>query len=278
VIDLGYLWPYLTTFGALVAAGVGVPIPEELPVVLSGAWAAHPDVVEKYGAFRWLILPVCILGVVIADGLLYGVGRKFGTRLLETRFFARLVPPAKRTEIEENFHKHGVKVLLFARFLPGIRSPIFIMAGVMRLPLSRFLLADGIYAIPGVSMLFFLSWWFGDTFIDLIQSFEHGVSSYVKPLLILLALGGVIGYLLYKFLRHPVSTGNPPPLVETLTHVPGIKQVTQIVEGKSSITHRLPAPCDNHHPAQQGAAPGEPQATVPTDQPGGAAPGPHSGA
>src|SRR5947208_15650356 len=130
---------FLFTFLSLVAAGVGAPIPEELPVVLAGAHVDTEGVREQYGVLRWLILPTCILGVVISDGLLYGVGRLYGTRLLETKFFTRLLPPAKRQEIEENFHKHGIKVLLFARLLPGIRSPIFIMAVVMKLPLRRFL-------------------------------------------------------------------------------------------------------------------------------------------
>jgi hypothetical protein len=172
------------------------------------------------------------------------VGRKFGTRLLQTRFFSRLLPPARREEIEQNFHKHGIKVLLFARFLPGIRSPIFIMAGVMKLPLKRFLLADGIYAIPGVSLLFFLAWWFGDQFVELIKRFEHGVESYIKPLLILVALLGVIGYMLYKFLRHPVSTGDPSdiPMVEKVTHAPVIKQVTELIEGKHPVPELSPKP------------------------------------
>ena len=52
-----------------------------------------------------------ILGVVISDGLLYGVGRRYGNRLLQTKFFSRVLPPGKRQEIEENFHKHGIKVL-----------------------------------------------------------------------------------------------------------------------------------------------------------------------
>ena len=196
----------LATFGrtspplVLVAAGVGPPIPEELPVVAGGAWAALDSVVRDYGPYRWLMLPVCILGVVISDGLLYGIGRKFGTRLLDMKFFKKIVPPAKRGrdrgELPQARYQGAV-----SRFLPGIRSPIFIMAGVMKLPLKRFILADGIYAIPGVSLLFFLAWWFGDTFIALIEAFEKGVShNYVKPLLILIALVGVIVFLVYKFL------------------------------------------------------------------------------
>jgi membrane protein DedA with SNARE-associated domain len=237
VFEVTALWPYLTAFASLVAAGLGAPIPEELPVVGAGTWAALPGTVENYGNFRWLILPVCILGVVISDGLLYGVGRKFGTRLLQTKLFSKLLPPAKREEIEENFHKHGIKVLLFARLLPGIRSPIFIMAGIMKLPLKRFLLADGIYAIPGVSLLFFLAWWFGDVFVDLIKNFEHGVDHYLKPLLILVALAGVIGYLVYRFLRKPVSTGDPkemPKMVQHMSDIKPVRQIQEFIEGKQT--------------------------------------------
>jgi len=42
--------------------------------------------------------------------------------------------------------------------LPGIRTPIFIIAGMLRVPLGRFLIADGLYAIPGVNILFWLAY------------------------------------------------------------------------------------------------------------------------
>jgi membrane protein DedA with SNARE-associated domain len=214
VFDFSLLVPYVSFFLSLVAAGLGAPIPEELPVVGAGVWASLASVEQTYGLFRWLVLPVCILGVVISDGLLYCVGRHYGTRLLDRPFFKKLLPPERRQHIEDNYHKHGVKVLLFARFLPGIRSPMFIMAGVMRMPLRKFLVADGIYAIPGVSLLFFLAWWFGDTFKRLVEAFHHQLDV-VKPLLILAALLGIAGFLLYRFLRHPVSMGDPEemPLV-----------------------------------------------------------------
>jgi hypothetical protein len=78
----------------------------------------------------------------------------------------------------------------------------------MRLPFKRFVLADGLYAIPGVTLLFTLAFWFGDTFRNLVQSFEGRVNS-AKPILILLALAAAAAYLFYHFLRHPVATGDP---------------------------------------------------------------------
>jgi hypothetical protein len=70
------------------------------------------------------------------------------------------------------------------------------------------LIADGLYAIPGVSLLFFLAFWFGDTFRNLVFSFERRVDS-AKPILILLALVAVTAYLVYHFFRHPIATGDP---------------------------------------------------------------------
>ena len=143
--------------------------------------------------------------VVIGDGLLYGIGRIWGPRLLEVPLFKkRLLPPERLHDIERNFHKYGVKILLFARLLPGIRSPIFITAGIMRLPLTSFLLADGIYAIPGVSLLYFLGYWFTDQFMEIVQRVES-----VRPLIVLAVLVAVGSYLVYHFLHRPVVTGDP---------------------------------------------------------------------
>jgi membrane protein DedA with SNARE-associated domain len=215
LMDITDFWMFLATFGGLVAAGIGVPIPEELPIVGAGIWAASDPPV---GAWKWFILPTCILGVVISDGLLYGVGRMWGRAILERPWVRRVLPAEKRERIEKNFDVYGVKILLFARVLPGIRSPIFIMAGVMRLPLKRFIFADGIYAIPGVSLLFFLSYWIGDQFKDLVEAFTKEVN-HLRPILILIALLGIAAYMIWHFWRKPVSTGDPKELPRIIDKV-----------------------------------------------------------
>lgn len=263
VFDSTALAAYIGTFALLVGAGFGLPIPEELPIVFAGAMVGHaaeppmppltyyaigyganPDVPfpanlpwgllapsepfeirqEKH-LYWWIMLPICILGVVISDGVLYGMGRFWGPRMLEKKWMQRMLPDKKRRELEDNFHKYGVAVLLFARFLPAIRSPIFVMAGVMRLPFTRFVMADGLYAIPGVSLLFTLSFWFGDQFRDLVVRIERKIAV-AKPILFLVLISSVAAYLLYHFLKHPVATGDPRkeiPLVgeqiaETIEH------------------------------------------------------------
>jgi membrane protein DedA with SNARE-associated domain len=192
-----------------VSAGLGAPIPEEVAIVGAGIWAATHG--AEYPLYRWLMLPVCITGVIIADMLLYGIGRRYGTRLLEWRWTSRFVPSEKRQRIERNFHRYGVNILVFGRLLPGIRTPLFLTAGIMRLSIARFLLADGIGAIVGNSLLFFLAFWFGDQFKELVDVAE-GTVDRIKPLLFLLLIGGVGLYFLYHFLRTPLPTGDPEEL------------------------------------------------------------------
>jgi membrane protein DedA with SNARE-associated domain len=210
-VDSAALTIYLGVFAALVAAGVGFPMPEEIPIVTAGALAGHASQDPASSLHWWILLPLCILGVVISDGLLYLAGRTFGMGLLRFPLVARILPRERVQRVQRNFRKYGVLILLFARVLPGIRSPIFLTAGIMRLSWRRFLLADGIYAIPGVSLLFFLAYWFTDQFRDLVTEAEVEVSR-VRPLVILAGILGVAVYCLVKFLRHPVHTGDPQEL------------------------------------------------------------------
>jgi membrane protein DedA with SNARE-associated domain len=204
VLNSSTLYLYFGVFIALLAAGCGFPIPEEIPVITGGVLVGR----HESEVVWWIMLPVIIVGIVISDGLLYGIGRVWGRRLLEVPWIQRrLLPPERVGRIERNFHQYGVKILLFARFLPAIRSPIFITAGIMRLPLSLFLLADGIYAIPGASLLFFLGCWFTDQFMEAVKRAE----SY-RPLVIVIVLVAVASYLLYHFLHRPVATGDPEEL------------------------------------------------------------------
>jgi membrane protein DedA with SNARE-associated domain len=208
VPDLSQLWIFWVTFAMLVAAGIGVPIPEELPVIGAGIWAANN---AEIGPIRWLILPVCILGIVISDVLLYAIGRYGGARLLQFRWVARLMPPDKREKIEANFAHYGLKVLLVIRWLPGIRSPMFITAGMMRVPLWRFVIADAVAASLGHTLLFFLAYWFGDQFRDLVVHAEQEVDK-LRPILVISAIAAVALFFLYRYTRRPVTTADPKEL------------------------------------------------------------------
>jgi membrane protein DedA with SNARE-associated domain len=204
-------WGTPGIFIGILLTGLGFPMPEELPVVLGGALVAGQH------AEWWVMLPTCIVGVIIGDSFLYFIGRIWGAKLVERPFVRKhILTPERLQKITDNFHDYGIRILLFARLTPGIRMPIFLTAGITKLPLARFVFADGIYAIPGVSTLFGLGYAFTDRIVDLIKN-EGGK---VKSIIALVVLGGVAAYFAYRFLRRPLVTGNPhemPKIVEQVT-------------------------------------------------------------
>jgi membrane protein DedA with SNARE-associated domain len=226
--DYGYIGIFL----ALLAAGCGFPLPEELPVIMAGIIVGHDGTTLKW----YVMLPVVIGGVVLGDAFLYGMGRFWGERLLKLRWVQRtLVPPDKRAEIERNFHDRGVMVLLFARLLPGIRTPIFVMAGVLRVPFGRFLLADGLYAIPGVNVLFWLSYALTDQVLVVFRQIDQ-----YRPLVMVAVLSAVAGALFQKYvLTTKVSTGEPPHVPPIIAMPAGavVHAVEKAVEAVAHVAH-----------------------------------------
>jgi membrane protein DedA with SNARE-associated domain len=227
---------YVGVFVALIAAGFGFPIPEELPVLTAGIMVGHEDTT----LYWYFMLPVVIAGVVVGDGILYGIGRIWGHKLLGLEWVQRkFLTPKKRIEIEKNFADRGIMVLLGARMLPGIRSPIFVMAGMLRVPLGRFLLADGLYAIPLVNLMFWSAYMLTDQVLVVFGQIRKVQQEY-GPLVSVIVLSGVIGVLMYMYLvRRSVSTGEPPHVpqiiskpAESLGHV--IESAVDKVTGRHS--------------------------------------------
>jgi len=237
---------------ALVFAGMGMPIPEEIPIVTAGAMVGHDAQAiatypEQYGALGggplaalappphgltrwWIMLPVVIIGVVSADCILYFVGRRYGVYLLSLGWVKRrILPPEKQAQIEANFKKNGIMILLGARFTPGIRTPVFLMAGILKMPLRSFLVADALYAVPGVNLLFWLAYWFTDQFVEAVTAADR-----YRPMILVAVLAAVLGAVLYKFITsRRLSTGN---LEEIPSLVKPVGAVTHAVERTIEIT------------------------------------------
>ena len=203
--DSAFYFEMIYWFGGLLSCGFGNPIPEEIMVMGAGMRTAQ---LGEYGPFRWLLLPVCMVGGVMADVVLYMLGRLFGARLFETRLMTRVAPPEKRERIRVNFDRYGIAIFVVGRLVPGIRTTLFLTAGSMRLSLVRFVIADGLGAMLGASLFFMLGFGLGASFKDIIEDWERKIIAYGSVLL-LVALVAVGCYLLYSFLRDPIPTGDP---------------------------------------------------------------------
>lgn len=164
--------PYLIVVGILLACGMGLPIPEDITLVAAG-------LMSYYGVSDLsTMIAFCMIGVVAGDSIVFFLGSKYGRKLTKKRMFSKLLPESRMEIVREKFHKHGVKVLFFARFMPGLRAPIFFSAGTLHVPYSKFILYDGGAALLSVPAIVGGVYHFGDDIdhvVRVIKEVQHGI-------------------------------------------------------------------------------------------------------
>ena len=131
-----------------------MPIPEEVPI-LTGGVLAHEGLVRW-----WIALPVCVLGVLSGDAVLYWAGYHWGERVLEWRVVRRVLTVAREQRLKAAYQHHGTKIVFAARHVMGLRAAAFLTAGIVRVPFGRFLLVDAAAALIGVPLAFGLAFLF----------------------------------------------------------------------------------------------------------------------
>ena len=163
---------YAAVFFVLVVCGFGIPIPEDVTLVAGG-------VISGLGYTNvHIMLYVGMAGVLVGDGLMFVLGRIYGTRILRFRPIAKLMPPKRYAQVQQQFDKHGNRVLFVARFIPGLRSPIFLTAGMSgKVSFWQWLIMDGLAALISVPIWIYLGD-FGaenrDWLMHKIHQFQNG--------------------------------------------------------------------------------------------------------
>ena len=138
----------------LLAGSLGVPVPEEIPIVTAG-------VLSHRGVMRWwLALPTCMIGVLSGDVVLYWIGRRYGERVLDHGLVRRVLDAGRLAQVEAAYRRRGALIVFLARNVMGLRAAAFIGAGVVRLAFWKFLLADGVAIGYGVPLNFALAFFF----------------------------------------------------------------------------------------------------------------------
>lgn len=184
IADLIEQFTYLGIFAVLFLGGLGVPIPEELPVLAAGA-LAHA------GYMRWWIaLPVCLAGVLSGDAVLYWVGHHWGERIFDWRVVRRVLTRPRERALLGAYRRHAVKTIFTARHVMGLRAAAFLTAGIARVPFWKFMLVDALTALVGVPVNFTLAYLFTDRLTEILRDVRR-----VEHWLALLAVVGLVAWL-----------------------------------------------------------------------------------
>ena len=193
---------YPAVFASLIACGLGIPIPEDVTLVAGGIIAGL-----GYANVHVMFF-VGLIGVIAGDGIVFAAGHFFGERILRFRFVARLVTPQRFLAVQDKFERYGKWLLFFARFMPGLRTPIFLTAGISRrISYWRFLATDGSAAVISVPVWVYLGYYGADN----LEWLRRMVSRGQTGLFIMLgvALFGVAGLMFrHRFKQQKLLKGD----------------------------------------------------------------------
>lgn len=177
--------PYLIVFFLLLACGFGLPMPEDIILFAAGlmAYYAKADV--------WLMIAVSFTGVMLGDSSVFTIGALYGRQVRRFRIVKRMLPPHRMKMVRRKLHEQGAKVIFAARFMPGLRTPIFFSAGTLHLPFRTFFTFDGAAALISVPTIVYAVYHFGDhvdRVIKVIKRLQFGVLGTIILLILVLVL------------------------------------------------------------------------------------------
>jgi membrane protein DedA with SNARE-associated domain len=131
---------------------VGHRLPHNVPVFL----------------FAWVGF---VVAVTFGATNLYLVSRRYGRRLLEHRFASLLhVTPERLNQAEQSFRRWGAWALIFGRHIPGLRVPLTVAAGVLKLPYRIFAVSVAVSSAAWAGAFLLLGLLFGNSIERSIRS------------------------------------------------------------------------------------------------------------
>ncbi|MGV9307096.1 MULTISPECIES: DedA family protein [unclassified Nonomuraea] len=117
---------------------VGIPLPGEI-VLVSSALLSAKGVVDPV----W-VGACASVGAIVGDSIGYAVGRRGGKRLFVRlgRRFPKHFGPHHIAKAEHYFHRYGMWTVFFGRFIALLRILAGPLAGALRMPYWKFLVAN----------------------------------------------------------------------------------------------------------------------------------------
>ncbi len=178
---------YLLIIAILLGSAFGLPVPEDLSLIIAGILVASEN------AELWIMLLTCYLGIIAGDLIIYRLGWITGPRLFRKRWVKKYMTSSKLQGLRANLEKKTFLTIFVARHLFYLRTITFLVCGAVRVSFTRFLIADAIAALITTPLMLGIGYLFG-------QHYDHivGVIKQIKLLLVLVGVGVAI-YLYFRF-------------------------------------------------------------------------------
>ncbi len=188
---------YYIIFAILIACGLGVPIPEDITIAAGGILVSYE--VTNF----WKTTVVCMAGVLAGDIFVFMMGRYFGSKILKSKFLSRMVKARRIALVKLASRKYGNYLIFFARFMPGVRTPVYFSMGSFRKPFYIFFIIDGLAALISVPVWVYIGMVFGQNLPLLehyIKNMRVGIYLVVAALLVIVIVFHLMSKKITSFL------------------------------------------------------------------------------
>jgi len=151
-------WTYLILF-LIIFAETGLVVTPILPgdslLFAAGAIVAKPET----GLSILFLLGLLCIAAVLGDLINYHIGKAIGHRAFSGRYKLLKVEYLQRTQ--EFYYKHGGKTIIYARFIPIIRTFAPFVAGIGTMSYAKFASFNVVGGVAWVSSFLLLGYFFG---------------------------------------------------------------------------------------------------------------------
>ncbi len=141
-------------------------------------------------------LACATLGAFVGDGLSYWLGHRWGPSMREHWLFRRY--PQLIDRGERIFRKHGSKGIVIARFVGAVRPFVPAVAGMLRLPLKRYIPASAMAAVLWAACFLAPGWIFGASY-EAVSAVADRLALVLLALVAVLALVWAIVLYTYRW-------------------------------------------------------------------------------
>jgi membrane protein DedA with SNARE-associated domain/rhodanese-related sulfurtransferase len=179
---------YMLVFAWVFVEQAGLPVPSAPLLLAVGALAGTHEM--NLG----VAIAFATIGAMASDGMWYELGRLKGVRVLQLLCRISLEPDSCVRRSQVSFGRNGPRVLLIAKFVPGLNAMAAPLSGVIRMSWRRFLLFDTIGALLWVSAFTITGYTFSS---DLERVAAR--AAYLGEWLVVLLLASFGGYILWKY-------------------------------------------------------------------------------
>lgn len=145
----------------------------------------------------WYAIACASAGAFAGDLLSFVIGRSAGPRLRNLWPFSRYPHWLVRGEVF--FHRHGLKGIVIARYVGAVRPLVPAIAGMLHMPLRRFLPPSAFAGATWGFATIAPGWLFG-AWLDLLSAVAGRLALVVGILLVLLGLMALSVFALYRVL------------------------------------------------------------------------------